>query len=426
MLAAIHYQMKTLKTDMTNQAEITDSEAVDLINALACALLFAAKARSADWGLFFQLIVLRDDPNSALKEIRELHNLVQRIPALEFFNHADQYTLGHQKNVDFRFLVQWLISRGQQIGAEGTIKDLIGYLSPETIEVTEILAIDGFDVKENIKIGDYELIAWNNLVMTDTKYQVAVRGLFGGWDPTAALIQRHEIPRVHVRPWDRPIPYAPYSIEPALDVLRCITAIAGGGFRLRNYWLEPVEWAAWAVNFSTFGVDSTTILHSVAINVLDVRSIRECVSHFSALDENRRLRLLVPLDRLNRSYLTGMRQVDKAIELGIAFEALFSPIKLTENITSSVCKRAEKFLGGTRNKRRKINNTFRDIYELRSRSVHSGRFDADGPDDWSDYQKVSSTLEEGQKLVGRSLVKVILEGEPDWDKFDIAGTDSSQ
>ncbi|WP_411726198.1 hypothetical protein [Methyloglobulus sp.] len=404
---------------MTNQYQMTDSEAAALIDALASALLVAAKARSADWGLLFQITALRDDPDSALKEIRDLHNLVQKIPALEFFNYAYQYTLGNEENVSFRFLVQWLISRGQQVGAEETIKNLIRYLTSETIEVTEILAIDGFDVKENIKIGDYELIAWNNLAMTDTKYQVAVRGFFSGRDPTAALVLRHEIQKVHIRPWDHDIPYVPHLIEPALDVLRCITPIAGGGFRLRHYWFEPQEWAAWAVNLSTFGVDSTTILHSVAMNEPDVPNLRECVSHFRALSESSRLRLLVPLDRLNRSYLAGIRHVDKAIELGIAFESLYSPIKLTENITSTVCNRAEKFLGGTRKERRRINNTFRDIYDLRSRSVHTGRFDADGSDEWSDYQKVCNVLEEGQKLVGRSLVKVIFEGEPEWEKFDI-------
>jgi hypothetical protein len=88
---------------------MTDSEAAELIDALACALLVAAKARSVDWGLFFQLIVLRDDPDSALKEIRDIHNLVQRIPALKFFDCAYQYALGQEEKVDSRFLVQWLI-----------------------------------------------------------------------------------------------------------------------------------------------------------------------------------------------------------------------------------------------------------------------------------------------------------------------------
>jgi Apea-like HEPN len=409
---------------MTNQVQMTDSEEVELINALASTLPIAAKARSVDWGLLFQITALRDD--SALKEIRDLHNLVKKISALEFFDCAYQYALGQEEKVDSRFLVQWLISRGQQVGADETIKNLIRYLNSETIEVTEILAFDGFDVKENIKIGDYELIAWNNLAMTDTKYQVAVRGLYSGREPTAVLIQHHEIQKVHIRPWDHARPYVPHSIEPALDVLRCITAIVGGGFRLRHYWFEPVEWAAWAVNLSTFGVDSTTILHSVAINVVDVRSIRECVSHFSALDENCRLRLRMPLDRLNRSYLAGMRSVDKAIELGIALESLYAPTKLNEGIAFAVRTRAARFLGGSFEERQETVKTLRDVYDLRSRAVHSGRFDADNSKKWRDTEKISNVLEEGQKLVGRSLIKVVLEGEPDWEKFDIANTDLGQ
>lgn len=260
---------------MTNQVQLTDSEATKLIDALACALTVAAKARSADWGLFFQVITLRDNPESALNELRGLHDLVQSIPALAFFNHARQYTLGYPKDASFHFLVEWLISRGQQVGAEQAIKDFIRYLNAESLEVAEILAIDGFDVKESIKIGDYELIAWSKLAMTDTKYQVAVRNLFGSSEPTAALIQRHEIQRIHVRPWDRYIPDVFPSLEPALEVLRCITAIAGGGFRLLHHWFEPPEWAAWGVCRSSFGVDSTTIWHSVSLNESDVPKLHE-------------------------------------------------------------------------------------------------------------------------------------------------------
>lgn len=59
------------------------------------------------------------------------------------------------------------------------------------------------------------------------------------------------------------------------------------------------------------------------------------------------------------------------------------------------------------------------MYDLRSRAVHTGRFDAGNPKKWRNNEKVTKALEEGQKLVGRSLIKVILEGEPDWESFDI-------
>jgi hypothetical protein len=64
------------------------------------------------------------------------------------------------------------------------------------------------------------------------------------------------------------------------------------------------------------------------------------------------------------------------------------------------------------------------VYDLRSRAVHAGRFDAEGaPKKWRDDALVRKVLENGQRLVGRSLVKVIQEGEPNWEEFDIGSVE---
>lgn len=399
---------------------MTDTEEETLIASLECALSVAAKARSADHGLFFQILTLRDSPDSAPKEFRELLSVVQAIPALEVFDHARQCALGYSSSVTSRFFVQWLISRGQQVGSVQAVNDVARYLGSETIGVNTILAIDGITVERDIKPGEYELVAWDNVAMTDTKWRVAVRGFHDGNTPTAAVIQRHEIRRIHVRPWDSPGPNVLLSIEPALDVLRCATAIAGAGFRLLDYWLEPEEWAPWAVNHSSFGVDSTAVPWATNLSDAVIPKLCESVSHFQSLDESNRLRLRVPLDRLNRSYLAGMRSVDKAIELGIALESLYAPTKLSEGIAFAVRTRAARFLGGTLEERHGTVKTLRDVYDLRSRAVHAGRFDSEGsPKKWRDDALVREVLEKGQRLVGRSLVKVIQEGEPNWEEFDL-------
>lgn len=139
-----------------------------------------------------------------------------------------------------------------------------------------------------------------------------------------------------------------------------------------------------------------------------------------SLDESNQARLRVPLDRLNRSYLAGIRSVDKAIELGIALESLYAPTKLSEGIAFAVRTRAARFLGGSLEERRRTVTTLRDVYDLRSRAVHAGRFDAEGsPKKWSDDARVRAVLGAGQHLIGRSLVKVIQEGEPNWEEFDL-------
>ena len=399
---------------------MTETEEATVIAALESALSVAAKARTVDHALLFQIIALRDAPDSAPKEFRELLRVVQSTPVLEIFSHAYQCALGHREPIDYRFLVQWLISRGQQVGSKQAVNEVSHYLDSDTIEINAILAVDGFTIQSNLELGEYKLVVWNDVAMTDTKWQVAARGLFGSPPPTAAVIQQLEIPRVHLRPWDSPVPNIPRSIEPAIDVLRCVTAVAGAGFRLLHYWLEPEEWAPWAVNLSGFGVDSTTHPWLTELSEAVMPQLGESMTHFLNLDESNRVRLRVPLDRLNRSYLAGIRSVDKAIELGIALESLYAPAKLSEGIAFAVRTRAARFLGGSLEERRRTATTLRDVYDLRSRAVHAGRFDAeDAPKKWRDGDFVRKVLEEGQCLVGRSLVKVIQEGEPNWEEFDL-------
>lgn len=315
----------------------------------------------------------------------------------------------------------WLISRGQIAGAEQAVADLVRYLAADSFEIREILAVDGFDVEGNVELGAYELMAWSQVPMTDSKWRVLVSAHFTGGTLLAALVRRHKIEPVHLHPWHGSTGYgARVQIEPALDVLRCVTASSGAGIRRLHYWFEPEEWAPWAVNRSGFGIDSTSMAWPVALDESQVLQLRSCVEHFMALDEGDRSRLRVPLDRLNGSYLARMRSVDVAIELGIALESLYAPSKLNEGIGFAVRTRAARFLGGSLEERNGVVKRLKDVYDLRSRAVHAGRFDAgEKPKKWSDEANIRRALEEGQSLVGKSLVRMIQEGEPNWEDFDI-------
>jgi len=184
---------------------------------------------------------------------------------------------------------------------------------------------------------------------------------------------------------------------------------------------EPPDWAPWAVTRSRFGVDATGYPWSTGLDDTTIVSqVQQCAQHFLQLDESQRLRLRVPLDRLNRSYLASLRSVDMAIELGIALESIYAPTKLSEGIALAVRTRAARFLGGSLDDRKATVIALKDVYDLRSRAVHAGRFDGEGGNKWRDASRVRTTLENGQRLVGRSLVKVIMEGESDWEEFDIS------
>lgn len=389
------------------------------MSVLSSALLVAPKARSVEEGLFFQIIALRDSPESALKELRELLEVIQSIPILDLFNHADQHALGQEEEIDFLFLVGWLVSRGQQVGSEHAIADLSQYLDAETLDLTEVLVIDGFKIESTISLGEHQLVPWKDLGASDTKWRVTARSLYNHAAPSAAVLRRHIIQRTHVRPWDSPAQSIPLSIEPALDVLRCVTVVCGAGIRLLHHWFEPPDWAPWAVSFNSFGIDSTAHARPVVLSADLVPKIQHCVSRFEESDDSTRARLRVPVDRLNRSYLAGLRSIEKAIELGVALESLYAPAKLSEGIAFAVRTRAARFLGGPLDARRKTAVTLRGVYDLRSRAVHAGRFDAEGGKKWRDPNRVMEVLQEGQSIVAQSLMKVIEGGEPAWEDFDI-------
>jgi len=410
---------------MRDTLQWTATEEEALLVALERALRVAGKARSGDHELFFQIIQIRDHQDQGLEEIRELLNQVRATPALRLFNQPSLNFLGNCREVNHITLVKWLISRAQIVGAEQTIRDLAIYLKSETLELAEILTIDGISLTESIEVGDFILVPWDQLALTDEKWEIALRAAYEGRLPSAAITHKCQIPSLgesNSIPMPSPLPN---SIESMFDVLRCITAVVGAGIRFLHYWVEPPEWAPWVVQRSTFGVDGSVFSMPAPLTKASTEEISACVKLFFSMETSQRQRLRVPIERLNRSHLSGLlRSVDAAIELGIALESLYAPTKLTDGISYTVRTRAARFLGGSIEERQGTAKTLKDVYDLRSRAVHSGRFDSDqNSKKWKDDAVVRSVLESGQRIVGRSLVKVIHEGEPDWEAFDLGDAD---
>lgn len=392
-----------------------------LLEALVAADAVAPKARSADEALFFAVVTLRDFPEAAFPELRQLLEVIQKPPELEIFNGARQCGPCNALTVDVYFLVRWLLSRAQQVGPDTAVSDLGRYLSTESLELVETLVFDGVEVPAAVQVGDFEITPWQALPMTETKWRIGRDALFGRLPPRAAIRRSWHVPRIQLRPWEQWNGPTAYSFDPMQDALRCVTATMGAAVRLTHWWFEPPEWAPWAVMPSQFLGDTTNFGPAMTLTDDWLPELCACTRQLSALEESQRQRLRVPMDRLNRSLLAGIRFVDAAIELGIALESLYAPRKLAEATAYAVRTRAARFLGGTEEQRRATLEQVKDVYDLRSCAVHAGRFDGDGAKKkWRDPSAVRKAIEDGQKVAGRSIVEVILNGEPDWERFDLA------
>ena len=64
--------------------------------------------------------------------------------------------------------------------------------------------------------------------------------------------------------------------------------------------------------------------------------------------------------------------VDKIIDLGVAFEALFLPKNKTDQLALSLRLRAAWHLGKNKAERKELIDEFDAIYTLRSQAVHNG------------------------------------------------------
>jgi hypothetical protein len=123
--------------------------------------------------------------------------------------------------------------------------------------------------------------------------------------------------------------------------------------------------------------------------------------------------LRLVMQRLIRA-MRRVTQVDAAIDLGIALEALYLSDMQDDRgeLSFRLRIRSARLLGVTEADRKRISDLMRDIYGLRSIAVHTGAV----PDAVSRNRPVQQVLQQGFCLAAETAGRFILRGEPSWDK----------
>lgn len=136
------------------------------------------------------------------------------------------------------------------------------------------------------------------------------------------------------------------------------------------------------------------------------------------LDPNVREKLQIPIDRWIKSK-AEWNPVDKIIDLGIAFEALYlSDISETTELSFRLRLRASWFLGKDKVHREKLMKDFSKIYEWRSKAVHAGKLPNKTKKIPFTPEEVTEFIEGAQDLCRESIIKIIEDGEfPDWNSL---------
>lgn len=148
-----------------------------------------------------------------------------------------------------------------------------------------------------------------------------------------------------------------------------------------------------------------------------IRQIPRLFDTFKRLPNEIRRALQLSTHRLNSAF-TSRSTVDRAIDLGIAFESLFLHEQNPEHrdIGLSLRLRAARYLETDAATRRKLTIIISDLYTLRSSAVHSGAISPTTLKRLKTKWSAERVLREASAILARGSRQIIMNGGfPDWD-----------
>lgn len=147
-------------------------------------------------------------------------------------------------------------------------------------------------------------------------------------------------------------------------------------------------------------------------------AISDVYAKFSRLSQEDRDLLRIPFQRLNQAR-RRRNLADKAIDQGVAFEALFLNDKShKDNISFTFRLRASLFLGGNIQERRDLLNFFTAFYSCRSEAAHTGKLGSVIKVPLRGRISAADILTESDTLCERTIIKIIeIGGFPDWTEL---------
>jgi hypothetical protein len=127
--------------------------------------------------------------------------------------------------------------------------------------------------------------------------------------------------------------------------------------------------------------------------------------------------LRIGLDRLSQALRKGQK-TDKAIDLGIALEAMLLHGIGRDELSYRAAVRAATFLGGSADERLGTFKLVRDAYQLRSSAVHTGKVSEGG-------KPLAVEVLRDASITCAALARKLIErgSFPSWESEYVVGTD---
>lgn len=362
-----------------------------------------------------QLALIFHNPEKAHPSVGNLLEALRAQPSLAIFDGKMQVLASQAMRMEISNLAAILLRWGLDVGSKQAVDYLQRYLDAKEIPFRLTLAITGLRVDHQCDLGSgIALIPWDKLPSSyhkDTIYTRVITSFGFKW-PSAAMVQERILPKLHVSGNDYKL--SPLDESEIQDAFLSIGVVGPFAPEVLVSWLEPPQWAPiMAVGYSMPHLEGRARHDEWTSDHCQAAS--RFFDSFKALNADRKDALRLPLQRLSMA-MRRLSNVDCAVDLGIALEALFLGDLSDDRgeLTFRLRLRVARYMERDEEKRETIFRLVGDLYKLRSIAVHTGR----SPDDIRG-RTTSNLLDEGYQLTAHAIRRFIEEGAPDWNKVQL-------
>jgi len=347
--------------------------------------------------------------------IANLISLIKSEPCFEQFDGRMVTTeQGVTVRVSYADLTEWLINRARKESAAQALDDLIRYMESEMIPVHRAVAVGGIKVVGQHDLGEgLKLIPYDELTECADKRFLSERFINRMPSPTAILLKSAETKRLHIHAEELVSQKQNLShlahYQDIDDAILCLGLFGPTAPHPLAKWILLPDWAFTPVHSYSTPYEGEFFIPRQIPADAPVRT-KQLLTTWNSMGNQHKAELRLAMERLNRA-MRSASLVDSAIDLGIALESLFLNDQNSDRgeLTFRLRVRAARWLGQDLEERKKLEITLSDLYNCRSKAVHTGRV----PNEVR-KRPTRELLEDGYRYASSAILRMILEGKPNW------------
>jgi Apea-like HEPN len=307
----------------------------------------------------------------------------------------------------------------------GTVETFRSYIEENTAPMIAVMTVSGVKTAREVQLGpEIRLVPITSLPPSFRRGDALGQSLLPLSDVrrvvSSALVTSLNFGPIFYWPTEggRPSETAVECVRTALrnlDEVRTLLLLLGITTAMRMMWIQPKD-AMMGTGIDAGWLTGREVFSGKDIEV-DGDDAEALAAMYFGIDPTQRQNTLhIPVDRLDRA-VRGDDLADRAIDLGIALEALLlHELDGQERgeLRFRLSLRGAWLGGNDPHDRAEIQKTLKDVYDLRSLAVHTGRVELN--------QKNYKTFGRGTKLCKQLILKMIqADGRVEWTTLLVGG-----